>query len=167
MTDPQLTGSDGPPAGLTWGIKQSFMRYLGALDDARIGLGDGASMLDMGAFSFGFEASTVDPSGETGTFDFRGTVELSAHGGMLALHLRNPRVVVSSTGAVLSIEGAPGAASERLHLCTMEDGSYESLGPDLFWSSQHVLLTQEGESAFGGQYAAGQQLDPICFRISL
>ena len=167
VTEQTPPATDGPPPGLTWGIKQSFMRYLGAIDDSSIGLGDGASLLEVGAFNFVFGSSAVDHATGSGTFDFRGTVEISAHGGMLALNLRNPRVVVAASGATLSVDDTSGNTADRLTLCTMEDGVYESLGSDLFWSATHVHLAKDGASVFGGQYAAGQQLDPICWRITL
>jgi hypothetical protein len=167
MTEQPADLTEGPPAGLTWGIKKSFMRYLSAIEDIAIGLHGGAVMLDLGALNFEYKSSTVDPATMNGTFDFAGSGELSAHGGMLSVTLSNPRVTVTGDEAILSIEKTAGDPNSRLALCTMTGGSYESFGSDLLWSSDRVSLAPEGVSVFGGQYATGQQLDPIYLRIAL
>lgn len=167
MDNPTPLMDDGPPAGFTWGIKQSFLRYIGAIDDASINLHGGASMLEAGAFNFEYATSNLDADTKQRTFDFGGTVQISAHSGMLALTLHNPRVAVAENHAILSIEKTFDTSSSRIPLCTMTGGGYESLGSDLLWSSEHVFLTPEGASVFGGQYPAGQRLDPMCWRIAL
>lgn len=159
--------NDGPPPGFTWGIKRSFLRYISSIDDASINLQGGASMLDAGAFNFQYAASSVKTDARQGIFDFGGTVQISAHAGMLSLTLHNPRVAVEGDHAVLSVKKDFSTTSGRIPLCTMTGGIYEALGSDLLWSSEHVSLTPEGASVFGGQYPAGQRLDPMCWRIAL
>ncbi|MCX6499420.1 MAG: HtaA domain-containing protein [Arthrobacter sp.] len=164
MSSQPTPALQGPPPGLTWGIKGSFMRYLSAIEDTTVAVEDGASLLEMGAFNFTLAGSSVDASTGAGSFDFHGKVALSAHAGMLSLVLRNPRVDIDGTIASLSIDGG---TTHRLVLCELEGGAYEALGSDLVWSADQVHLTVAGAGVFGGQYPPGQELDPVRLRIPL
>ncbi|MBN9128829.1 HtaA domain-containing protein [Paenarthrobacter ureafaciens] len=161
MSSQEPAAPQGPPPGLTWGIKQSFMRYLGALEDTQVGLDGGASMLDVGAFNFPLAVDSLDSAG---SYAFRGTVQLTAHGGMLAVTLRDPQLDIQEDTATLSVDGGTG---NPMVLCTLEGGSYEALGEDLVWSADHVYLAESGVPTFGGQYQPGQALDPVLLRIPL
>ena len=149
------------------------MRYLGALEDTRVDLEGGAAMLDMGAFNFplaGSAIDTVDTKGTadspvgSSTFSFLGTVELTAHGGMLSVALRQPQLAITGSNSMLTIDDGAG---HRMALCHLEGGAYEALGEDLVWSADNVFLTEAGVQTFGGQYQAGQMLDPVLVRIPL
>lgn len=137
------------------------MRYLGALEDTHVNLGGGASLLEAGAFNFPLAGNPLDSPGR---YTFQGTVQLTAHGGMLAVTLQNPRLDIDESTATLSVDGGNG---HPMVLCTLEGGTYEALGEDLVWSADNVYLAESGVPTFGGQYQPGQQLDPVLLRIPL
>jgi hypothetical protein len=136
------------------------MRYLGALEDTQVDLDGGAAMLGMGAFNFPPAGNPVSP----GRYAFQGTVRLTAHGGMLAVTLRDPLLDITEGTATLSVDAGTG---HPMLLCTLEGGTYEALGEDLVWSADHVYLAESGVATFGGQYQPGQTLDPVLLRIPL
>lgn len=73
--------------GLVWGIKDSFLAYVGRMPDTSVSLAPGSGQLPDGRFYF-----SPDPDAPAGGFWFRGGFRLRAHGGLLDLSLADPRV---------------------------------------------------------------------------
>lgn len=158
--------SQHPPQGLVWGVKQSFMGYLSMLDDAEIALSDTVELLEGSVLCFATEGVDVDPKDGTGNLRFTGTAVLSGHGGMMRVELRDPQIRLRSDGADLTV-GEPSGGEGRLTLATLGDAGFERSEDDLLWSALRVRLLADGVPLFGGQYAAGQPLDPVYVRIPL
>lgn len=88
---------------LSWGIRTSFMRYLHAIEDFKMGAADGASINDS-ADEFSFPGSTQTELANGGVrLEFSGELRLQAHGGMLQVILMNPWLSFTPNGVELSV----------------------------------------------------------------
>ncbi|WP_375388640.1 HtaA domain-containing protein [uncultured Amnibacterium sp.] len=129
---------------LRWGVKGSFLRYVERSGPSRIA---GYRGDPDGPFEFEWV------SREDGTERFDGEIDITAHGGMLRLHLRDPwlRSAASGTG-VLSFDVVGDERQDVLDLVPAErDGE---------WAAR--LTTAAGTSdLFGGYYTAGTVMDAV------
>lgn len=163
MSLPATSDGELPPPGLTWGIKRSFIRYFFSVPDAEVAAGGGAAVSPEGYLGFVPGEVELDPATGCGSLSFQGGITLSAHFGMMHVHLQDPRLDIRADTAVLSVAGEEGA---RTPLVRMEDGMFERMGTDLLWAAEIVRLTAEGAKVFNGQYPAGQCMDPVLVRLA-
>ena len=146
-----------PLRGMRWGIKASFLAYVGHLPDAAMSATDGAVHSPEG-FVFPLEdASDFDARTGSGELRFRGDVRLRGHGGMLAVRFANPRVTVDDAGPWLSVEDAAGT---RLRLAALgTPRSADGGGIEI-----PAALTAEAVTCFNDVYPEGTELDPVVVR---
>jgi len=157
------------PHGLVWGIRKSFVEYVGSLDDGTITARSGALTTDDGAFSFAAGEVDLSPDLTTGTMSFNGDVILSGHEGMMHVRLLDPVIELVGSHAVLSVaaDTVEGTAPEqsRIVIARLYSGGFADQGDTLQWRVNTVLLTDEGAALFGKQYPSGQMMDEIVAHI--
>lgn len=146
---------------LTWGVKQSFRRYVEATGGTTEA-GEGVERTADGEFSF-----AAAPGGDLrlgadgkpeGQGRFLGEVRFEAHGGMLSVTLVDLAVEVGAAGAVLTVcDGkAPVRRVEiaRLDLDAMTtDEAGEAVIP--------TALSIDGIQLLGDHYPPMTPLDPV------
>ena len=164
---------------LRWGIKRSFISYLSRLPDGSVSADAGASIVSGSYFQFApdgggpvGEAGSADPGtaedptpagvGTAGIRRFRGQVRLSGHHGMMSLFVADPWLEFDAEGAVLSVADpgqVPGSGA-RLELLQLA----VPVGPDVAgtgWTELPAQLAPAAVDLFNGQYAAGEEMDPV------
>ncbi|MFC4002970.1 HtaA domain-containing protein [Prauserella oleivorans] len=155
---------DGDRAGLTWGLKRSFVAYVARLRDGACGAKDGGSVVDSSYFHFEHaDGSGYDPATGKGVLKFRGDVRLVGHAGLLYVMLLDPWLEFTGDGAVLSvvdIEHWPDR-SHRLPLATLDVVEPAVGAGGRTWTGMPAYLTSEGQEVFNGQYVVGERLDPV------
>jgi hypothetical protein len=152
-----------PRPGLTWGLKRSFIRYISTLPDGTHTETAGATLEPPSLFRFLPTGSDLDPTTRLGTMRFRGEVRLGGHHGMLGVLIADPWVEMTAGGAVLSIVDArhwPDRA-RRVALAALVPERPAETPDGLVWGPVAAHLTAEGADVFGGQYAAGEEMDPV------
>ena len=120
------------PAGLTWGIKYTFFKYVERMPDGQVQVFDGAERLPSGEFFF--------PASSGGRFD--GAVRVLAHHGALNVLIANPR-----------IDG------DRLLLDEVDLARIEWDEPGT--RSRRVTLTADGSKFFNSAYPEGDVIDGL------
>jgi hypothetical protein len=152
-----------PRPGLTWGLKRSFIRYISTLPDGTHTETAGATLEPPSLFRFSPTGSDLDPTTGLGTMRFRGEVRLGGHRGMLGVLIADPWVKMTAGGAVLSVVDARHwpDRSRRLALATLASVRPAETPDGLVWGPVPAHLTAEGAHVFGGQYAAGEEMDTV------
>ena len=154
-----------PPEGLTWGIKRSFIRYISTLPDGGHAIGDGASLAHTSFFTFApAPGSTFDPVTATGTLKFKGQVRLTGHHNMLFVMVADPWIELDHENAVLTVVDATAwpDRTRRIHLATLTPGAHQVLpGGSIVFPSVQARLAESGAATFGGNYPAGEEMDPL------
>ena len=141
-------------AGLRWAVRGSFLRYVSALPDGRCRVAAGATLVEGPAFSFP-RVGDPDPGAVDLVHRFTGTVEFTAHLGMLSLRIAEPWLDWSGDTPVITIAG-PDQSRIRLATCLLASDPATRV-----WHGREVRLTQDGAELFGGSYAVGALLDPF------
>jgi hypothetical protein len=151
-----------PPAGLTWGVKASFVGYVAGLPDGQILAGRGAQVL--GPRHFNFEPDDDAAAGSGPALRFRGRLLMTGHGGMMYIELQDPWIEFADNGSAwLSAVFDDGAGADK---CRRTLADLELDGPRLSehgrqWAAMNVRLQGDAVHLFNGQYPAGQELDPL------
>jgi hypothetical protein len=157
--------------GMVWGVKDSLLAYVEGLDDGAVAT-DAPAVRQGGGFAFPLVAAgaaelrVADEAGGVaagfgGGLRFQGSVRLTGHWGMLDVELRDPRVELRGAKATLLIrerggrdlEAALPFADLTLAAVSADDG--------LLCLEYAAALTGQGGFLLGGQYPAGQELDPV------
>lgn len=162
-TAQQPAGGDFPPAGLTWGIKRSFINYISRLPDGAVTAQEGAGIIEGSFFRFEPDGGSFDPSTDSDVLKFRGQVRLSGHYGMLSLFIADPWIEFTDGSAVLSIVDVGGwpDRSKRIPLLALPSTRPVSDGSALVLPETRALLSPEGAGIFNDQYQAGTEMDPV------
>ncbi len=173
------TGTPAVSGGtLEWGFKTPFRSYI------RSGAAHGAITATAGAVETANGFTFTSPRGVlradgTGDARYAGAVYFEGHGSgdeaLLRLWICRPRVVLTSpTAAVLRADIAsrtlesqevveyPNVALADLNVASTTP---TNIGSTRTWSDVPTTLRQEGAGAFASFYQAGQELDPITFRL--
>jgi hypothetical protein len=161
-----------PPLGLIWGIKRSFIDYIGSLPDGSVSAADGASVLHSGLFCFAPDDAAGPRDAEagysaapgTGVLRFRGDVRLGGHHGMLLVRLLDPWVTFTGGTGVLSISTG-GSSHDRTTVAFLRAAAPREFEGFLLWEHVEVVISPEGSELFDGQYAAGQPMDPLTIHV--
>lgn len=153
------------PAGLTWGIKRSFIRYIACLSDGSHTVSDGAYLSDTSFFTFPWRTPDVQPPPAKSACEFRGTVRLGGHAGLLAVVIAEPAVEVLGERTLLTVLDPSGLASRggRLPVADLTLVERDAGGTRLRYE---CTLSPEGIVLFGDQYEVGQQLDDVIVQDS-
>lgn len=163
-----MESSASLPAGLYWGVKRSFLRYIAMLPDGGYEASEGAALVDDAVFRFVPATDDADEDVADGAvaeeriFRFRGSVLLQGHGRLLRVRIADPWFHFGPNGSRLSVCD-PVRRSEdgaRLVLAGVT-ASRSSAGDVRCWTDLPVHLDAAGVSLFGGQYDAGEELSPV------
>ncbi|MEX5299859.1 HtaA domain-containing protein [Kocuria sp. CPCC 205292] len=149
--------------GLAWAVKDSLVTYVEALDD---GVVEAVALASRGEAGFefpeGVAASTYDPDGSSGAWQFRGAVRLTGHWGMLDIELRDPRIELTGRTGVLLVAERGGTPSQKyLPLADLEIGEPVEAADGSVSLEATASLTGHGCVLLGGQYEAGAALSPV------
>ena len=144
---------------LTWGVKESFRRYVEAAEGS-ITASDGATRNDEGCFVFearpGGDLAIAADGSATGAMRFQGAVTFEAHGGMLKTTLSDLAVEAGEDGLALT---APHALL-KANRCEIAKLSVREAASD-----EAVLLscemTLDGTYQIADNYPPGTELDPV------
>jgi hypothetical protein len=149
---PPREGSLLIPAGrgeaslLRWGVKASFLRYVSGVG-GDISCSDGAIESPEG-FAFPVHAVEAD-----GALAAQGSVVIRAHGGLLNVELRDPRLAPTPSGDELSIAGP----ARRIVVATAPAGDLAAT------ATPPLALHPDAVALFDGTYPPGTELDPVHF----
>ncbi|MQS09659.1 HtaA domain-containing protein [Streptomyces alkaliphilus] len=181
-------GGDGAPSGsiedgvLDWGVKQSFRSYVtGPIASGRVELADGATENGVGGYRFPDGSGDLDAEEETVSAGFRGTVTFLGHekaDGEYELELKFSSLAVELNGTsgeliadVSSKDRATGEVTEATGVTVANltvPASALTVENDLVvLENLPAVLTADGAEAFGGFYAAGDDLDPVSVALAL
>lgn len=158
-----------PAYGLLWGLKKSFVDYIGRMPDGKGVVSGGAVSTATGEVRYPPETSGRRPGadgGEDRFWLFAGEVRFSGHYGMLSVRIAAPRIVLIGGAASLDVAVPTAAdADARLTLVTLrltpepgDDGVEQ-------WASTDVALTDAGVALFNDVYRPGEPFDDL--RITL
>lgn len=156
-----------PPLGLSWGIKRSFIDYIGGLPDGSVSATAGATVDARSQFCFSPGSSDFDAGRGTGVLRFRGDVRLAGHHGMLLVRLLDPWITFASGSGVLSISTGDGGGQDRTAVAFLSPSKPRAADGSLVWDHVDVVISPEGSELFDGQYAAGQPMDPLTIRVAV
>jgi hypothetical protein len=168
MNAPQVPSRDEPVnrAGLSWGVKGSFTRYIDSMPDGRRGAGYGATDTGHGVYFFELDdASGYDPARRKGLIKYRGDLRYKGHEGMLFVMIVDPWIEFREAGAVLTVIDAEHwpDREHRIELATLVP-----VGPGADrlpegWEQWEAQLLPAGVEVFNGVYAIGELLEPVRF----
>lgn len=156
--------SSGIHAGLTWGVKRSFVSYVAGLDDGEFEATDGATMTPGHIFHFPL-ASTADFDSATGlgTVQFRGRIRIGGHFGMMELLIRDPRLLITDRGAqLLAPDPDAGGRLTPLAELTISTARLSTQQP---LTDLPTELSPEGIVLFNRQYLPGEEMDPVTISL--
>lgn len=156
---------------LRWGIKRSFVGYVSRLPDGSVSAGEGASIVSGSYFQFEPDggASAAEVGSPTvlaaaGVRKFRGQVRISGHHGMMSLFVADPWLEFGTDAAVLTVADprqAPGSEA-RLELLRLTVPSIAAADvAETAWTELPAQLALAAVELFNGQYAAGEEMDPV------
>jgi hypothetical protein len=137
-------------AALVWGVRASLRTYVQDVG-GEVVVKEPATASGNGLFEFPFEAF------EDGVARYMGSVEFSAHHGLINLVVRDPWIHWMGERVRLSVEGSAATNSEgaRLFLADL-DVAGKSEGAA-------ARLASEAGVAFDFRYPAGTALDHVMF----
>ncbi|MEU2470861.1 HtaA domain-containing protein [Streptomyces sp. NPDC012842] len=153
---------------LDWGFKESFRRYIGGA--GTITVKDGATQAaGNGIFTFGNGRGTYDTATHGTDTAFDGSVNFSAHGGVLDITLSDVKVSTSGTSGAVTVDLKTPQGTEddvefaELDLSAVRPGQGE--GGAMVFKDIPSKLTKAGSAAFNGMYAEGEALDPATLSV--
>lgn len=128
---------------LLWGIRPSFFQYLAHTGPHRV---EGQRQSEDGPFIF-----KEEETGQTGARQFRGEIDITAHGGLLRISLSDPVLRVDSNGRGTVSFHVPYYEDEVL---TLELDRLD----DTRWRS---MLVAPGTSIFDDAYPAQTPMSDV------
>jgi len=157
-------------AGLSWGVKASFNRYVDSMPDGRRGAGYGAAETQDGVFFFELEdASDYDVDTRQGVVKYRGDVRYKAHGGMLFVMIVDPWLEFHGDLASLTVVDAERwpQRDHRITLATLlpDEGGADRLPSG--WRSLEARLSPRGVEVFNDVYSIGELLEPVRYCVAV
>lgn len=162
----QATQSD-IRAGLSWGIKHSFNRYVDAMPDGQRAAGAGATEMPDGTFFFELDdAGGFDAVACQGVIKYQGDVRYKAHRGVLFVMIVDPWLEFNDGRGQLSVVDATHWPSreQRMVLATLEPTPGQGPLPP-GWMSMDAKITPAGVELFNNVYSVGESLAPVRFSI--
>ena len=151
-------------AGLSWGVKRSFARYIDAMPDGRRGAGQGATETERGVYFFELDdASDYDPVSGDGVIRYRGDLRYAGHGGMLFVMIVDPWIEFRGSTAVLTVLDAEHwpKRERRIELATLALDETATQRLPEGWAHLTARLTPGGSTVFNDVYPVGEILEPV------
>lgn len=150
---------------LIWGIKESFISYLMGLGDSQYFENDGAVFVEPNLVRFALgDVSRWDDKTGLGVVEFRGTVVLSAHAGLLYVGITDPWVEFFEHRALLSV--LEPESSKRIPLVTADTSGVLTGTDGGRWVDMPTQLCEEGTVLFNGQYPPGTPMSPLTITLN-
>ncbi|MBC9927572.1 MULTISPECIES: HtaA domain-containing protein [unclassified Leucobacter] len=156
-------------ASLSWGVIERWRAYItGTIANGDWTLNDGVEY-ETPAFRWAAGSGALEADG-SGTIGFTGGVHFTGHEGLLQLDVANPTLeLVSPTEAYLLLDlastkqtGEPDVSLPQVRAVKLDlTGTIIVNGVTLEIVDAPGRFTAEGASAFGGFYAAGEEVDPL------
>src|SRR5690554_4562797 len=148
-------------AGLTWGVKESFVRYLGSMG-GNVRVAEGAASVDGLLFFPLVDQSDFELASARGTIRFGGRAHFSGHFGALDLTLAEPWLESDERGAVIS---ADTGVTGRVPLVAL--GAAETLleGEHIVWAEVETRMLPDAAPLFNGVYGTGERFDALTLRV--
>lgn len=150
--------------GLSWGIKQSFTRYVDSMPDGKRGAGYGATEAEPGIYFFELEdVSDYDAAAGKGIIKYRGDVRFAGHHGMLFVMIVDPWIDFRESTVVLTVLDAERwpKRDRRIELATLSLGESATAQLPAHWTHMDARLTQDGSAVFNDVYRVGEILEPV------
>ncbi|WP_395638663.1 HtaA domain-containing protein [Pseudolysinimonas sp.] len=141
--------------GLEWGVRDSLTAYVDGLPDGVIAV-DGIADIVPKTHPPRFWFPLIEMSGDE--VRFAGTAQITGHGGLLRVTVRDPRLHFDQSRVVLSV--ASDLRDERLFVAVVERGQLDPHG----WHDEAAHLTADGAAWLGPNYSAGDAVSPITYR---
>ena len=179
---PEPTTASSSPActvqggALTWGVKESFRSYIsGSIAKGSWETSAGATYATP-SFAFTGATGEIDPVGGSGHVTFPGSVHFTGHGGILDLTISSPTLQIGGDGrAVLLLDvrgtdtsGAPAVDQKQAEIGMLAAvPAIDATAGTLTLTAAPMTLSAVGAPAFGGFYAAGEELDPVTATVQL
>ncbi|MCX4962431.1 HtaA domain-containing protein [Streptomyces virginiae] len=180
-TPEQPTKNPKPPADdsqkvlsgkLTWGVKESFRRYVlsaGSITPA------GGAAKNGDTFDFAFGKGDLDVQKQKLNASFQGSLrfQYAAHG--IDMTFGNPRVEATGKTGTLYVDvmNASGAKTGlRFATLDLSKADYRTKNGLLALNAVPAAFTAEGAAAFandakGSMYKAGEAMDPLNFAVAV
>lgn len=146
---------------LLWGVKESFRQYVDRSEGVTHVSG-GASINDDGRITFPFAGAEAIEGGPQ-VFRFGGGVEFDAHGGLLAVRLREPWLEAVDGEVTLTVmhPAFREATERRLPLCRVDATGAKVKGGVIFLGGAPTTLLMEATGIFDNLYPPGIEFDPL------
>lgn len=135
---------------IDWPIKASLRRYIEGLPDGSISAAGGV-VVDKATFRW---PATVQTDGQRTVYSGRGELFMSGHGGVLAIALSTPTLVVTPRGGTVAVDYPWASPSAEPPIVIAQ------LTPTPDSATFAVSLTDDGAELFNN-YAAGAEMAPI------
>ncbi|MFF4419632.1 HtaA domain-containing protein [Streptomyces sp. NPDC001549] len=180
-TPENTTKNPTPPAGdtqkvlsgkLTWGVKESFRKYVlsaGSITPA------GGAAKNGDTFDFAFGKGDLDAKKQKLNASFQGNLrfQYAAHG--IDMTFGSPRVeATGKTGTLyVDVKNASGAKTGlRFATLDLSKTDYKTKNGVLALNAVPAVFTAEGAAAFardatGSMYKAGDAIDPLTFAVAV
>ncbi|MFD9523109.1 HtaA domain-containing protein [Streptomyces sp. NPDC059979] len=157
---------------LTWGVKESFRKYVlsaGSITPAG-GAGKNGDVFD---FAFGKGELDVKKQKLNASFEGNLRFQYAAHG--IDMTFANPRVDATGKSGTLYVDVKNASGSKAAVPFVMLDLSktdYKTKGGVLALNAVPAAFTAEGAAAFandttGSMYKAGDAIDPVSFSVAV
>jgi hypothetical protein len=152
-----------PEPGLTWGIKLSFLQYIGRMPDGQGMVWRGAHPTETGEMVFEPDLEgSPRLGGAVHSLPFRGDVRFAGHHGMLYVRIADPLVVIEGGGGELSILDPWSAGAEpRLTLVNLANTTHARIDGFDVWTSKDVRLSSQATALFNDAYPAGEPFETL------
>jgi len=141
---------------LAWGVRDTFLDYVTAIEDHRIEV-DGARFdSDGGQFVFPLGDAVTGP--HESVVRASGGVTFWGHEGALDLTIADPTVVLNDDGATLQVKAA---GTELVVARLLGRPPAVQHGSPWHWSGVEVALTAQGADLWGGVYGPWARMAPL------
>jgi hypothetical protein len=185
--DKDATNYKTDDAVLTWGVKESFRKYMSNLpvhkDGKTVVSGGAKQPTKNGVLQFPKGTGVIDQDGK-GTISFRGKVHFTGHAGEMDLTMSNLKVKFLSGTTAQLIMDAKVPASETMDTAAFDKkdvvfanltfpaenytvanvplaGKSAAAQKALVLNAAKATLTEDGNKAMGGFYEAGESMDEV------
>lgn len=165
-----VSGCEVSDVTVRWGTLERWRSYVSGAISQGGWETDGDASYEMPEFVWSEGTGTVNLEGAVAELSTGGAVRFNGHNDLLQVSISNPVFeVVDSANAVIKLDleatdmtGAEDVSSEGVEAATFTlDGGLMVDGDTLTLRGVDGVLTDDGVTAFGGFYEAGEPVDPI------